>query len=159
MRQLKIFAFLILSISFVGTSCSKKSSERPTTQNPSENNGTDTTVSRIRLTIGQTSFTATLVNNTSAHAFKAMLPLTLNMSELNGNEKFYYFSGTLPTNATSTPALNSGDVVLYGNNCLVLFYENLSSSINYTRIGRIDNPAGLATAVGSGNVTVTYTLQ
>jgi hypothetical protein len=32
-------------------------------------------------------FTATLLDNNTANAFKKMLPLTIKMNELNGNEK------------------------------------------------------------------------
>jgi hypothetical protein len=49
--------------------------------------------------------------------------------------------------------------MLYGSNTVVLFYENFSTSYGYTRLGKIDNPAGLATALGSGNVTVTFDLE
>ena len=46
--------------------------------------------------------------------------------------------------------------MLYGSTCIVLFYESFSTSYRYTRIGRVDNPAGLAAAVGSGSVTVSF---
>jgi hypothetical protein len=46
--------------------------------------------------------------------------------------------------------------MLYGNNCVVLFYETFNSSYSYTRIGAIDNPSGLASALGSGDVSVRF---
>ena len=113
----------------------------------------------MKITIGATVFTATLYNNPTATAFKAMLPLTINMSELNGNEKFYYFSGALPANGSVGGDIRSGDLMLYGNNCLVLFYEDLNSSYSYTRLGRIDNVNGLAKAVGTGSITIKFELQ
>jgi hypothetical protein len=48
---------------------------------------------KIQLTIGSTAFTATLVDNAAAIAFRAMLPITVSISELNGNEKYYYPPG------------------------------------------------------------------
>lgn len=116
----------------------------------------DTVKTRMKITIGATVFTATLYNNPTATAFKAMLPLTINMSELNGNEKFYYFSGTLPANASVGGDIRSGDLMLYGNNCLVLFYEDLNSSYSYTRLGRIDNVNGLVKALGTGSITIKF---
>lgn len=73
------------------------------------NSNTDTT--KMKITIGSAVFTATLNNNATATAFKAMLPLTINMGELNGNEKFYYFSTTLPTNASSGGNMQVGDLM------------------------------------------------
>jgi len=46
--------------------------------------------------------------------------------------------------------------VLYNSNTLVLFYETFATSYRYTRLGRLDNPTGLATALGRGHVAVTF---
>lgn len=124
-----------------------------------QNNGSDTTSNKMKITIGSAVFTATLNNNATTTAFKAMLPLTINMSELNGNEKMYYFSTTLPTNASSGGNIQVGDLMLYGNNCLVLFYEGFNTSYSYTRLGRIDNTSGLVAALGAGSVTVKFEKQ
>ena len=78
------------------------------------------------------------------------------MSELHGNEKYYYFNESLPTNSERIGNINTGDLMLYGSDCLVLFYKSFSTSYSYTRLGHIDNPQRLADAVGSGNITVTF---
>jgi len=88
-----------------------------------------------------------------------MLPVSIKMDELNGNEKFYYFSSTLSTNASAGGYIQAGDLMLYGNNCLVLFYESFNTSYSYTKIGRISNPSGLKAALGSGSVTVRFELE
>jgi hypothetical protein len=41
----------------------------------------------MRIKIGEKTFRATLEDNATAQAFKAQLPLTVRMTELNGNEK------------------------------------------------------------------------
>ncbi len=46
--------------------------------------------------------------------------------------------------------------MLYGSSTLVLFYKTFSMSFSYTHIASIENPSGLATAVGSGNAIVTF---
>lgn len=111
---------------------------------------------KIDVTIGNKVYTATISDTETGHAFYNMLPLTLNMSELNGNEKYCYLDTSLPTATYSPGTINAGDIMLYGSSCVVLFYETFSSSYSYSRIGALDNPAGIAQAVGSGNVTIKF---
>jgi len=114
---------------------------------------------QMRIKIGSSSFTATLSNNATATAFKGMLPITVKMSDLNGNEKYFDLPVNLPTNASNPGTIQSGDLMIYGSNTLVLFYKTFSTSYGYTRLGRINDTKGLASAVGSGVVTVTYELE
>ncbi|WP_240635621.1 cyclophilin-like fold protein [Hymenobacter rigui] len=114
---------------------------------------------QLRIKVGAETFTATLLSNPTATAFKAQLPLTVSMTELNGNEKYYDLAQALPTNATNLGTIQNGDLLLYGSRTLVLFYESFHTSYSYTRLGRVDNPAGLAAALGTRNVTVTFELQ
>lgn len=118
-----------------------------------------TNTMKLDIKIGGKTFTATLEENATANAFKALLPTTVQMTELNGNEKYFRFSGNLPTNASNPGTIQAGDLMIYGQNTLVLFYKTFSPSYSYTWLGRIDDPAGLAAALGSGDVTVTYELQ
>ena len=46
--------------------------------------------------------------------------------------------------------------MLYGNSCVVVFYETFTTSYSYTPIGRIDNADGLKAALGSGSVVVEF---
>lgn len=111
---------------------------------------------KIKITIGTTSFVATMYDNATAKAFVALLPITLTMNELNGNEKYNYLSGNLPNSPANPSTINNGDLMLYGQNCIVLFYETFTTSYSYTKIALIDNPASLKTALGSNNPTVTF---
>jgi hypothetical protein len=58
------------------------------TENNHQDNRRDNEMgkSRIKIKVNSKSFTATLLDNNSAKAFKEMLPTTINMVELNGNE-------------------------------------------------------------------------
>lgn len=157
------YTFAILVFIFpllVGSACD---SETPVPDNLNTKNiddeNDDSMSAKIEIKVGNQRFTATLLDNASANAFKAMLPLTVNMTELNGNEKYYRFSQNLPTNASNPGTIHSGDLMLWGSNTLVIFYETFSTSYSYTRLGKIDNPTGLATALGSGNISVTIELQ
>ena len=113
----------------------------------------------IQIQVNQQIFTATLQDNAAARALVAQLPMTISMSELNGNEKYYYLPNHLPTETSSSSQIQNGDLMLYGSDCLVLFYEAFSTSYRYTPMGHIDNPAGLAAAVGRGSITVTFSVK
>lgn len=104
---------------------------------------------------GQT-FSATLADNDTARAFAARLPMTLDMRELNGNEKYFYLDEPLPAAAQRVGQIRAGDLMLFSSDCVVLFYENFATSYTYTPIGRIDDPAGLADALGSGSAEVFF---
>ena len=110
------------------------------------------------MTIGTQRFAVSLEDNPSAPAFVQLLPATLEMAELNGNEKHARLPRSLPTNALRPGTIRSGDVLLYGNDTLVVFYQTFRSSYSYTQIGRITESAGLAKAIGPGNPRVAFTV-
>ena len=146
-------AFLMILICAQLFACNKNN-EMEQTNNPDNISNTDT--AKMKITIGTTVFTANFYDNATAIAFKAKLPITINMTELNGNEKYFDLPNVLPVNASNPVTIQNGDLMLYGSNTLVLFYKTFSTSYSYTRIGRIENPSGLANALGSGNATVTF---
>ena len=113
---------------------------------------------KLEIEAGGQTFTAALLDNPAARALLEQLPMTVSMEELNGNEKYYYMPNSLPVNAERPGNIHAGDLMLYGSDCLVLFYESFSSGYSYTRLGSIDDPSGLAAALGGGNVTVTFQL-
>lgn len=110
----------------------------------------------IEITVNGHTFSAELFDNDTAKALKERLPLTLDMSELNSNEKYCYLSDSLPTNSSRPSGIHTGDIMLYGSDCLVIFYESFSTSYSYTPIGKINDPDGLAAILGSGSVQVTF---
>ena len=155
------YLFLIILSGFVFYSCfakqGKENSNHPDTQsniNANHKMGGN----KMKITIGKSTFTAILYDNKTAEALKVLLPLSLNMRELNANEKYAQLSTDLPTNATSIGTIQEGDLLLWGANTLVVFYKTFPTSYQYTKIGRIENPEGLAAAVGSGNITINFNL-
>lgn len=113
---------------------------------------------RMWMTVGTQRFAVTLEDNPTARAFVQLLPATFEMAELNGNEKHVRLPRSLPTNAVRPATIRSGDVLLYGNDTLVVFYETFRSSYSYTRIGHITESAVLAQALGPGNPRVAFTV-
>ena len=114
--------------------------------------------SQVVLTVGGRAFSAMLEDNAAARALTAMLPMTVTMSELNGNEKYYYLESSLPAQAERVGSIQAGDIMLFGSDCLVVFYQSFSTGYSYTRLGHIDDATGLADAVGSGDVEVSWQL-
>lgn len=112
--------------------------------------------SHMWMTVGERRFAITLTDNAAARAFAEQLPLTLDMSELNGNEKHAELPKALPTNASRPGTIRNGDLMLYGTNTLVVFYSTFSSPYSYTRLGRVDDPVGLAEALDSRGVRVVF---
>ena len=100
------------------------------------------------MTVGERRFAITLADNAAARAFAALLPLTLDMTDLNGNEKHVSLPKALPANASRPGTIRNGDLMLYGSDTLVVFYLTFDSSYSYTRLGRVDDPATLAQALG-----------
>jgi hypothetical protein len=108
------------------------------------------------MTVGERRFAITLTGNAAARAFAAQLPLTLDMSELNGNEKHGDLPKSLPANASRPGTIRNGDLMLYGAGTLVVFYRTFESSYSYTRLGRVDDPSDLAHALGPRGVRVLF---
>ena len=112
---------------------------------------------KMTITAGGKSFTADIEDSETGKAFLEKLPMTLEMSELNGNEKYCY-GVSLPSNDKRYDKIEAGDLMLYNGNCIVLFYGP-AGGYSYTRIGKIADVAGLATALGNTNVSVKFEKQ
>lgn len=108
------------------------------------------------ITIGEHRFSITLADTEAARAFAAMLPLSIDMADLNGNEKHAELPKSLPTKATRPGTILTGDLMLYGSRTLVVFYLTFNSSYSYTSLGRIHEPAQLASALGKDGVQVRF---
>ena len=96
-------------------------------------------ISNIKVIIDGKNYNAILEENETAQSFLNILPVEYNMNELNGNEKYVYINNTLPINSYSPKRIENGDIMLYGNNCLVVFYKSFDTSYNYTKIGHIED--------------------
>lgn len=159
MKKIIIVMFSFVVMTGISACDTHDINGQETTQQP-ENNDNDNTNPeenmKLKITIGSAVFTATLQHNATATAFEKLLPMTITMAELNNNEKYCDLQGSLPTNSFNPGTIYNGDLMVYGSQTLVLFYKNFSTSYRYTRLGKIDDTTGLASALGSGNVAVTF---
>ena len=143
MKNKIINNILIILCIFIITACNtSKELKINTNGNIEENNVVDNqneVINSVKILINDKEYIINLEDNETTKSLINLLPLELNMNELNGNEKYVYLDNNLPTNSSNPNHINTGDVMLYGNNCLVIFYKSFDTSYSYTKIGHIDN--------------------
>lgn len=110
---------------------------------------------KLRLTVNGAAFTARLEDNAAASALASRLPASWTMKELNGNEKYVYLDQPFPAAPKRPAKIRAGDLMLYGNDCVVLFYKSFLTPFRYTPLGRVEDPSGLENAAGRGSAKVT----
>lgn len=110
----------------------------------------------MKISIHDAEFIAALEQNETARAFAALLPMELQMTELNGNEKYHYLLSGLPSAPERVGHIEAGDILLFGDNCVVVFYQSFDTPYSYTRIGKISNIENLAENLGTGDVMVSF---
>ena len=113
---------------------------------------------KMNVQIGDYNFMVTLEENEAVKELVDMMnegPVTISMSDYSGFEKVGSLGRSLTRNDSQTTT-KAGDIVLYNGNNIVMFYG--SNSWSYTRIGKIDDLSDWETALGSGSITVVFTL-
>lgn len=112
-----------------------------------------------KLLINNKEYSITLEDNETVAALINNMPLNLSMSNLNGNEFYSYLDFTLSTNSSNPGKINKGDIYLYGNNCLVIFYESFNTSYSYTKIGKLDDIEVLDNIKSKNNIIVSLEIN
>ena len=169
MKKIFLILFAILLFTVVFTGCDNTGERMESNDNnlssDTQENETLTSVQsaetekdmqNIEITVNGKAFSVTLNDNEAAREFAGMLPLTLEMSDYSGFEKVGSLGTSLPTDNSQTTT-QSGDIVLYNGNQIVIFYG--SNSWSYTRLGKVDNLSRWKDALGSGDVTVIFSLK
>ena len=110
----------------------------------------------MQMKIGNKEYSVVLHDNNTTKALQEILPITVKMSEFNGNEKYYHFRETLPSKPEHIGQIKTGDIMLFGDDCLVVFYKDFKTTYSYTRIGHIENTVDLEHMLGRGSVTITF---
>ena len=112
----------------------------------------------IKIKVKGKSFSVKLNSSKAAAELYNKLPLTLKMTELNGNEKYHLFESSFSGKGKTYPTIKAGDLMIYDKNYLVLFYDDIKNSpYEYVKIGTLTNASGLKNALGTGNVTIKAT--
>ena len=119
------------------------------------NNEKENKMAKIYASLNNEKLEINLEENSTTSALVKLLPLDITMNDLNKNEKYAYLDESLPTNTYSPKHIEAGDVMLFGDNCLVIFYESFDTSYSYSKIGHINNLPEL----DDGNVSVNLSTE
>jgi len=153
----KIFAYIVAILLLSACSSDAASSMKPS--QPESEKGS--IPMKLKIHVNDTTFTATLADNSSAEAFAEYLSqgdLTLDMHDYGSFEKVADLPTTLPRNDTQIDT-DAGDLILYLGKRIVIYYDK--NSWNFTRLGKIDNvnKKRLKQILGDGNATVTFSVK
>lgn len=140
MRKKLLLSLILFTILIVG--CTKT--------NKQDNRKED--MKETKVIINNIEYNINLEENQIAKEFIKMLPQEYTMKELNGNEKYTYLDKTLPTDSHNPNKINKGDIMLFGDNCLVIFYKTFNTNYSYTKIGHIESLPDL----DSNNIKVKF---
>lgn len=113
----------------------------------------------IIITIKNKKYEAILYDNSTTKELIKKFPITITMSDLNGNEKYYNFSKSFSTSSENVASINKGDIMLFGDNCLVIFYKSFSTRYKYTKLGYIKNTEDLENSFGKGDINITFEIE
>lgn len=94
---------------------------------------------KLNITIGSKTLTATLADNSSAQALAERLknsPVTVEMHDYGNFEKVGALGFDLPRNDEQITT-SAGDIILYQGNQITIYYD--INSWNFTRLGKIEN--------------------
>ncbi len=157
-----LMAFVLLPAYGTTVPDMEKDNDSNTDNNNNNDNG-DMKINTITLSIGNKSFTATLVENSSTEALRRHLSqgdISIRMNDYGDMEKVGPLGFSLPRNDKQTTT-GPGDLILYQGNSFVIYYD--TNSWNFTRLGKVDDVSAreqmLERLGGKGEVTVTISLK
>ena len=165
-KSISVALLIVCALAAVLSGCGDSSQTENETQGGTEpagqesagqNDKEETAMDRkMTVEVGGSQFTATLEDNEAVVQMMEENPVSIQMSDYAGFEKVGSLGASLPTSNSQTTT-QAGDIVLYQGNQIVIFYG--SNSWSYTRLGRIDDLTGWESALGNGDVTVTFSLE
>ena len=153
----KLLAYIVAILLLSACSSDAASSTKPS--QPESDKGA--VPMKLKIHVNDTTFTATLADNSSADAFAEYLSqgdLTLDMHDYGSFEKVADLPRSFPRNDTQTDT-DAGDIILYQGKSITIYYDK--NSWNFTRLGKIDNvdKKRLKQILGDGNATVTFSVK
>ncbi len=171
MRKIINILLCIMIIVSVFTGCGKKETEpdqpkqteASTVQGSQETEQTTETekeMTEMKMSINGTNVAVAWEDNESVEALRELASkgLEITMSMYGGFEQVGPIGQDLPANDEQMTT-EAGDIVLYSENQLVVFYG--SNSWDYTRLGHVTDKTAeeMEELLGSGDVTITISME
>ena len=96
---------------------------------------------KVRITAGEHTMMATFLDNATARALLARLPLTIPMTDLYSRELVYRFPDALPAHEAGTSGYEVGDIVYWTprHSFVIMYAQNGEIISNLQKVGRIDS--------------------
>lgn len=108
---------------------------------------------KMSITVGSHTLTATLENNATAQAFAEKLPITLPMMDLYGREMCYRFPEALPADDARTRGYEVGEIVYYPPmHSFVIMYAQNGERFQMQSIGRVEGNVSVFDGIGDVDV-------
>ena len=160
--------YIVILLLFAACSSDAASSVKPTQPESQTSKSSASSTSKVgeapvklKIHVNDTTFTATLEENSSAKAFAEFLAqgdMTLDMHDYGSFEKVADLPRSFPRNDTQIDT-DAGDIILYQGNSITIYYDK--NSWNFTRLARIDNvnKKRLQQILGKGNVKATFSVE
>lgn len=110
---------------------------------------------KVNLNIQGEIFNLELESNDTTEALLKHLPLKMELADLHANEKYEYLPFSLPTTSYEPITIEEGDVLLFNDNCFVIFYKTFKNpGYSYSKIGKVEDTKRLKQVVGQKNIKV-----
>lgn len=157
MRKASIFAMamcMALSLSACESNDGSEESVVPeVTPQPGNNQNENAMITKMKITVGNHTLTATLETNATARAFAAKMPVTLPMMDLYGREMCYRFQEALPADEAQTRGYEVGEIVYYPPmHSFVIMYAQNGEHFLMQPIGRVEGNVGIFEGIGDVDV-------
>ena len=153
--SMPILVVIVVSVIVTTALMNNRKPDTDSNLNPTNSQTETAKMDKIYATINGEKLEIKLEDNSTVSALLKELPLEISMSDLNSNEKYAYLDTSLPTNTYNPKHIEVGDVMLFGDNCLVIFYKSFDSGYSYTKIGHIDNLSSL----GDGSMSAAFSVE
>lgn len=110
---------------------------------------------RLRVTAAGHTLTATLLDNATARAFAARLPLTLHMKDLFAREMCHNLRKGLPAEEAGTSGYEVGDITYWlpMKSFVIMYRQNGEVISSMQKVGRIDKGVEIFARTGDTDVT------